>query len=185
MKNLLKNVSVASILTAIVGLVLLIMPTLTDKIIVNGIGLVLLVYGAFRIIRYMRSEATEAMIEHDLSIGLICAVSGLFMLVYSEVVISILPFLYGLFLIYGGARCIQTAFDVRRFHGSNWTMHLIIGIVFGIVGIIVIRNPFSTAVLLTRFIGLSLVVQGIYMFIANKKVNDLRRDYQYGSHTTV
>ncbi len=180
MKKLLKNVSVASVLVAIAGLILLIMPTLTNRIIVNGIGIVLLVYGVLRILHYMRRDAAEAMTEHDLSIGLICLVTGLFMLVYSDVVIGILPFLFGLFLIYGGARSIQTAFDIRRFHGTHWNFHLIVGILFAIVGIIAIRDPFSTAALLTRFIGLGLLLEGIYMFIANKKVNDLRSRFMSG-----
>ncbi len=180
MKDILKNVSVASILTALAGLVLLIMPTLTNQIIVYGLGIGILLYGLFRVFRYMKGEATSAMVEHDLSIGLICIVTGLFMLVYSSVVISILPFLFGLFLIYGGARSIQTAFDIRRFHGDHWGVHLIIGIAFAIVGIIAIRDPFSTAQVLTRFIGACLLVEGIYMFIANRKVIGLRAGYMSG-----
>lgn len=178
MKNLLKNVSVSSILIAIVGLVLLLMPSLTNKIIVYGIGIVLLVYGLCRILRYVTTkDAARALAGHDLSIGLILAVTGLFMLIYSSVVISILPFLFGLFLIYGGARSIQTAFDIRRFHGPHWVVHLVIGIVFAFAGIEAIRDPFSTAQLLTRFVGLSLLLLGIYMFLANRKVNELRAEY--------
>ena len=48
MKKLLNDVSVSSILIAIVGLVLLLMPSLTNKVIVYGIGIVLLVYGVSR-----------------------------------------------------------------------------------------------------------------------------------------
>ena len=179
MKKLLNNVSVSSILVALVGLVLLLMPSLTNKIIVYGIGIVLLIYGVGRILRYVTTrDAASAMANHDLSIGLICAVTGLFMLLYS-VVISILPFLFGLFLIFGGARSIQTAFDVRRFHGVHWVFHLVVGIIFAIAGIEAIRDPFSTASLLTRFVGLSLLLLGIYMFLSNRKVNELRSKYMY------
>ena len=180
MKKLLNNVSVSSILVALVGLVLLLMPSLTNKIIVYGIGIVLLIYGAGRILRYVTTrDAASAMANHDLSIGLICAVTGLFMLLYSSVVISILPFLFGLFLIFGGARSIQTAFDVRRFHGVHWVFHLVVGIIFAVAGIEAIRDPFSTASLLTRFVGLSLLLLGIYMFLSNRKVNELRSKYIY------
>ena len=180
MKKLLNNVSVSSILVALVGLVLLLMPSLTNKIIVYGIGIVLLIYGAGRILRYVTTrDAASAMANHDLSIGLICAVTGLFLLLYSSVVISILPFLFGLFLIFGGARSIQTAFDVRRFHGIHWVFHLVIGLVFAVAGIEAIRDPFSTASLLTRFVGLSLLLLGIYMFLSNRKVNELRSQYMY------
>ena len=130
--------------------------------------------------RYMKRDAPAAMTDHDLSVGLICCVTGLFMLMYSSVVISILPFLFGLFLIFGGARSIQTAFDVRRFHGTHWNYHLFIGIIFAVAGIEAIRNPFGTAQLLTRFVGAGLLLLGIYMFIANRKVNMLRAQFMSG-----
>ena len=177
MGDFFKDASVAGIVTALVGLVLLIMPNLTNKLIVTGLGIVLLVYGVFRIIRYVRREATEAMIDHDLSIGLICAVTGLFMLIYSNVVISILPFLFGLYLVFGGAISIQTAFDVRRFHGVHWNLHLITGIIFIVAGLAAIRNPFSTASMLTRFVGICLLVEGCYMFISSRKVKKLRTEF--------
>ncbi len=180
MKALLNDVSVSSILIALAGLVLLLMPSLTNTIIVIGIGTVLVIYGAGRIFRYIRRDATSAMVDHDLAIGLICVVSGIFMYLYSPVVIGILPFLFGLFVIFGGARSIQTAFDFRRFHGTHWNWHLYIGIVFVIVGIIAIRDPFATAALLTRFIGAALLVMGIYMFAANRKVSRLREKYMAG-----
>jgi len=117
------------------------------------------------------------MMDYDLSVGLVCAVMGLFMLLYSKVVIGILPFVFGLFLIFGGARSIQTAFDIKRFRGSNWSVHLIVGIAFVIVGVIAIRDPFSAAATLTRFVGLSMLVQGIYMFIAGRMVRELREQF--------
>ena len=178
MGKLLKEVSVASVLTSIVGLVLLILPNLTNKIIVYGIGIVLAVYGIGRIFRYIRHGAAEEMMEHDLSIGLVCFVSGLFMILYSGVVISVLPFLFGLFMIFGGARSVQNAFDVRRFHGRGWRLHLVAAIAFIIAGAEAIRNPFGTASMLTRFVGLSLLVLGIYTFIENRKVTELRRAFR-------
>ena len=179
MKKLTGNTTVSGILIAIVGLVLLLMPSLTNRIIVIGLAVALLLYGIYRIIRYATTrDAAAAMNGHDLAIGLICAVIGLLMLLYSSVVISILPFLFGLLLLYGAARSIQTAFDVRRFHGLYWALHLIIGIVFVIAGIAVIRDPFGTAQVLTRFVGICLLVLGIYQFVSNRKVSQLRTEYR-------
>jgi uncharacterized membrane protein HdeD (DUF308 family) len=178
MGEVLKEVSVSSILIAVVGLVLLIMPNLTNRIIVYGIGAVLVVYGIGRIFRYIRRSADYGVMEHDLSVGLVCVVSGLFMILYSAVVISVLPFLFGLALIFGGAMSVQTAFDVRRFHGARWTMHLVIGIAFVLAGVEAIRNPFGAASLLTRFVGLCFLLLGIYTYIENKKVTELRRAFR-------
>ena len=179
MKKLNGSVPISSILIAIVGLILLLMPSLTNKIIAFGIAVVLLLYGVYRIIRYVttRDAAAAAMNNHDLAIGMVCAAVGLFMFFNISFVIGILPFLFGLLLIYGGARSIQTAFDVKRFHGLYWVLHLIIGIVFVIAGIAAIRDPFSIAQVLTRFIGVCLLVLGIYLAFSNRKVDQLRAEY--------
>lgn len=177
MKKLLNDVSVSSILVALFGLILLLMPSLTNKLVVYGIGILLLVYGTCRIFRYMKRDAAAGMTDHDLFIGLVCVVTGLFMLLHSTVIIKILPFLFGLFLIFGAARSIQTAFDIRRFHGFHWGLHLLVGIFFAIAGIRAIRNPFGTAKVLTRFVGGILLILGIYLFLANRKVQDLRSKY--------
>jgi len=174
MKNAEDDFSWSGILTAVFGLVLLIMPTLTNKIIVYGIGVALLVCGAVRVVRYVRRDPSEAMMNRDLSAGLICVATGLFMLLYSGVVISILPFLFGLFLLFGGALSIQTSFDIKRFGGSRWKMHLVIGIVFVVLGATAIRNPFGAASALTRFVGACLLLEGVYMFVAGRRVRSLR-----------
>ncbi len=98
MKKLENGLSVGSIIMAVLGLILLIFPSITNKVIVFVIGIALIIYGAYRVIRYLRREITVAVTEHDISVGLICIVTGLFMLAYSRVVIGILPFLFGLSL---------------------------------------------------------------------------------------
>ena len=76
MRDVLKDASVSSILIAIVGLVLLLMPSLTNRIIVYGIGGVLAVYGIGRIFRYVRRSAAVGSMEHDLSAGIVDPVEG-------------------------------------------------------------------------------------------------------------
>ena len=180
MRKLLNDVSASSIMVAVFGLILLLMPSLANRLIVYGIGIALLVYGAVRVFRYRQRDPAYGMAGHDLFIGLVCVVSGLFMLLFSSIVISILPFILGVFLIFGAVRSIQTAFDVRRFHGLHWSIHLLFGIFFAVAGIQAIRNPFGTAKMLTRFAGAGLLLLGLYMFLANQKVNSLRSQYMSG-----
>ncbi len=178
MEKVLKDVSVSSVLTALLGLVLLLVPGLTNRIIVYGLGAVLVVYGIGRILRYVRRDDYLGMVEHDLGIGLACMIIGLFMIFYCNAVISILPFVFGLALLLGGASMIQSAFDIRRFHGNRWAVSLAAGILFLIAGMEMIRNPFSTASALTRFAGFCFLVMGIYAFIENRKVTQLRREFR-------
>lgn len=178
MKKFGNGLSVGALITAVLGLILLIFPTLTNKVLVYGIGIVLIGYGAYRIVRYLRHNAADVLIEHDLAYGLISAVTGIFMLTYSNVVISILPFLFGLYLIFGGVESIQAAVDVHRFGGARWAAHLILGLAFIIVGVVALRDPFDTAAALTRFIGAFMLAEGIYMCFAGIMVEKLRRAFR-------
>ena len=180
MKWMVNDLTTGSLITSVLGLVLLIFPKLTNKLIVLGIGLVLLCYGIYRIVRYM-TAGLRAFSEYDLSYGLIAAAGGVIMLIYSAVVISILPFLFGLLLIVGGAVSVQTAFDMKRFGRENWIMHLIFGIAFLIVGAVSIRNPFKAAEVLTRFVGGSLLVEGLYLTSVSVSKDEMRRSGAYRS----
>ena len=60
MKKLENGLSVGSIIMAVLGLILLIFPSITNKVIVFVIGIALIIYGAYRVIRYLRREITVA-----------------------------------------------------------------------------------------------------------------------------
>ena len=173
MKKLENGLSVGSIIMAVLGLILLIFPSITNKVIVFVIGIALIIYGAYRVIRYLRREITVAVTEHDVSVGLICIVTGLFMLAYSRVVIGILPFLFGLSLIFGGS-----SFDMKRFGSMRWMYNLLTGIAFAVVGVVALKNPFASAAVLTRFVGAMMLVEGIYMCAAGMTIERLRKAFR-------
>lgn len=177
MKKFENGLSVGAIIMAVLGIILLIFPTLTNKVIVMGIGTALIVYGIYRVIRYLRREVTVAVTQQDIFVGLISVVTGIFMLTYSKVVISILPFLFGLILIFGGAMSVQSAFDMKRFGSLRWSYNLFVGIAFAVVGVIALKDPFASAALLTRFVGAGLLIEGIYMAAAGVTIEKLRKDF--------
>ncbi len=177
MKKLEKNIPVSGLITAIAGLIMVVMPNLTNLILVRGIGIALLINGIIRVVHYMRGKSMAAMMDNEMSIGLMSLVAGIILLAYPDLVISILPFLFGLYLIFGGTISIQNALDVYRFRKSSmWIFHLIVGIALIILGIVVISQPFSAAAVMTRFVGICILAEGIYMFIASLRVGKLRKE---------
>lgn len=178
MKKLENGLSVGAILMAVLGLVLLIFPSITSKVIVFAIGIVLMGYGIYRIVRYLRRDVILAASERDLSVGLICIVFGLFMLIYWKVIVGILPFMFGLVLIFGGAMSIQSSFDMKRFGRLKWTYHLIVGIAFAVVGVIALKNPFASAMVLFRFVGAGMLIEGFYMCAADLALGKLRKAFR-------
>ena len=154
-----------AILTAVFGLILLIFPSLSGTILCYGISAGLLVYGIFRLLAYFRHQPQSALQQHDFSAGIMLVAVALFILLKPELIISLLPVLLGLLLVMGGARETQIAVDLYRLQEARWYVPLVAAVVQVILGLVILWNPFATAMVLMQFIGASVLVESISQII--------------------
>ena len=75
---------------------------------------------------------------------------------------ALLPVLFGLLLVVGAMSEVQTAFDMKRMEDGRWYFSLIAAVVLAVLGLVILANPFSTALVLMRFTGAALVVETGY-----------------------
>ena len=142
------------------GLVLLIWPDLSTKLICFALGGILAVMGLVRIVLYFIRDGYLGMLRQDLTIGLLALGAGGFLLFWPQMVASFLPVLFGLLLLVAGADRLQAGLDLRRMGSRYWAGTVAAALVTLILGAVVLANPFDTALLLIRFIGVSLLVVG-------------------------
>lgn len=162
-----------AILTAVFGLILLIWPTLSSTILCYALSAGVLVYGVYRLIAYFRHKPQSAMQRHDFSSGIILVVLALIILIKPELVISVLPVLLGLLLVMGAARETQIAIDLSRMEQARWYLPLIAAVVQAILGVMILWNPFATAMVLMQFIGISLLVESVSQIVFTAVVSRL------------
>ena len=165
----------------LLGLVLLIWPSLSGRLICYAIAAVLAVYGVYRIVCYFTRDIVLTMLRRDLAAGLAALVGALFLILRPELLISLLPVLFGLALLVGAISELQAAFDLRRMEDDRWYYPLIAAAVQGVLGAVILANPFGTAMVLMRFIGASLVVEGICELVFSLLVRRRRASY-FPSH---
>jgi uncharacterized membrane protein HdeD (DUF308 family) len=177
MKKILTSLALSSAAAAIIGVVLLIWPSVSNTVICYVIAVAFIAYGIFRTACYFTRGSVETMLARDLAAGLISVAVGVFCLLKPSVVISILPVLFGLALIAGAMGAVQTAFDLRRMEDGHWALSLIAALVFLILGILILVDPFSSAMVLTRFIGAALIIEGVCGLISAVKTAKLRDEY--------
>lgn len=166
MKKILTDYMCSALLAAILGLVLLIWPSLSNTILCYGIAGAFIVYGLFRIVCYFSVGALDTILRRDLAAGLIAIAIGIFFLAKPQIIVSILPVLFALALIAGAMGSIQTAFDMKRMKTHGWFASLIAAVVFIALGLVILLHSFSAAMVMTRFIGISLLIEGLYGFIS-------------------
>lgn len=150
-----------AVLTAVFGLVLLIWPTLSSAVLCYALSAGVLLYGLFRIVSYFRSKPQNALQGRDFASGLMLVALALLIFLKTEMVVSLLPMLLGLLLLFGAARETQIAVDLFRLRESRWYLPLIAALIQGILGLLILLNPFSTAMLLMQFIGASVLVESV------------------------
>ena len=150
-----------AILTAVLGLVLLIWPSFSGSLICYGISAVVMIYGIYRIIDYFYHAPQDTMRKNGFATGIVLVAVALLMLINPDLILSLLPMLLGLLLVMGAAREIQIAVDLHRMGTKRWVSPLVAGVLQAILGVLILWDPFTTAIVMMRFIGAAVLIESI------------------------
>lgn len=164
MKERLKNMTVSfvflSILYLLLGIVLLVWPTLVMDIISYAFGAILLLYGLFAIIGFYRSEDRRGGAFLGLFLGIVAAAVGAIMVLYPPLIQSIIPVILGLYIAIDGLLSVKRTLELHRMDYARWNVNLILSLVSAGLGIFIVFHPLLTQASLFRVIGVVLIYAG-------------------------
>ena len=110
---------------------------------------------------------------------------GAFLIIRSDIVMRILPIVFGLFVIFDSLGRIQNALELRRCEYPSWKGFLLLAVLSIALGVIMIVDPFGTMETLVMAIGVILIVEGslnllsaLYTVIAVKRFLKLHPETQ-------
>lgn len=156
----------ASIVLMIFGIILMVKPEESLLFACKVIGWGLIASGLIAlivlVIRALKAETPipAGLIALSAGKGVVALVCGILLLVNTETVVSILPFLFGVLILLNGLTNVIYALLSRR-DAPRWLFPLVGGALACVFGILVMLNPFSAAATLVFFMGLSMVVDGL------------------------
>ena len=164
MKERLKNMTVSfvflSILYLLLGMVLLVWPTLVMDIISYAFGAILLLYGLFAIVGFYRSEDRRGGAFLGLFLGIVAAAVGAIMVLYPPLIQSIIPVILGLYIAIDGLLSVKRTLELHRMDYARWNVNLILSLVSAGLGIFIVFHPLLTQASLFRVIGVVLIYAG-------------------------
>lgn len=143
------------------GIVALVIPETMEKALGYLIGIVLIVGGAVSMISYLLRDAHQNYYHNDFLHGLIGIAVGIIVLNKVEFIISLIPFLLGLLILVSGCSKLQDVIDMKRMEYGNWAAMLALAALNVGLGALLVCNPFQSAILLFRLLGLGLVFSGL------------------------
>ena len=163
--KMLKELKWEAILTGVLyillGIVALVVPETMQKTLGYLIGIVLIVAGLISIMCYLLRDAKENYYHNEFVFGLVGMVLGAAVLYKVEVIISLIPFILGILVLFSGCSKLQDAIDLKRLGYSSWAGMLVMAAINIILGIVLICNPFQAAIVLFRVLGVGLIISGV------------------------
>ena len=184
-KKLKWNLVLMSILYLGLGIFLLLVPGTALNIVCYALGGVVLACAAVQLIRYFAVERGVFQSQLTLISGLVCLGLGAFLIIRSDIVMRILPIVFGLFVIFDSLGRIQNALELRRCKYPSWKGFLLLAVLSIVLGVIMIVDPFGTMETLVMAIGIILIVEGsinllsaLYTVLAVRRFTKLHPETQ-------
>ena len=144
----------------LIGLLLLTQPASFLQWICLAFGVVILLTGIVNVVRYFRISGTGFRAPFLLTGGVVAIAVGLFLLISPKTVVSILPVVFGLFILLDGCIRIGNSVELAKAHGQKWWLLLLLGLFSVLLGILLIFHPFDALVGVVMLSGILLVVEG-------------------------
>lgn len=152
-----------ALITIITGIVLLLVPELSGKVLGIIVGIIFLIEGINSIYKYFHREGAK-LYNLNLVFGVIYAVLGVVIILVPSSVVEFITICLGIYMIVNGASKVNYALWLKRGNEDSWLITLATGILVAIVGILVIFNPFASLTL-TKLAGAFLIITGILDFM--------------------
>lgn len=168
------NMIVAAIGCIALGVILLAFPDTFLRIACYVIGALLIAYGAVGILGCVREHMLHV---PTVLISVVAAGVGIFIIAQPKIVSSILPIIFGLILILDAILNIRHAIGLHRFGDPSGKIVLILGVITLIFGLVILFNPYSTAKMTFRLIGIAMLYNGISDFLILFRMNRAARTY--------
>ncbi|MCI8440635.1 MAG: hypothetical protein HFF73_14210 [Oscillospiraceae bacterium] len=143
-----------------VGIILISHPGVTGIIICRTAGGLALLLGGFRVFTALRARGADWFFQLDLIVGVLLLAFGIFALAQPKVVLSVLPVVLGVYLVTECVGKIQRALLLKKGGYPRWWTALSLGPLTGLLGVLLIVNPFQAVETSLMLLGISLVVNG-------------------------
>ena len=172
------NVSlIKSIIFVIVGLFLFIKPDTTISLISYTFWAVLLLMGLINGYKYFSSDNKLNMFSFDLAYGVLLVIAGLFLIIDTSIFAKVINIILGIWIIVNSITKFQYGIVLKKVKNSDWGYTIFVSLLSFFWGVLLLVNPFESALTITQIIGIFIIVYAVLdiidNFVIRKNINDI------------
>ncbi len=176
LKGLKANYTISAGLCTLLGLVLLIWPGTTMRIVCTLLGSMLLIYGLAQVVLYLINKERTMLSQGMMVFGIVLSVIGIWILTSPEMIIMAVPVIVGVLIVIHGVHNVVQAIALKKDGYDRWWLAFLFGALTVVLGGILVYNPFEVAETVVRFIGIFLIYDGVSDIWILSRVFKVKRD---------
>lgn len=177
-----KSSIISSIALIAFGILLILQSEATIITISYVIGGLLIALGVIAGISFFKNIKDRSKNDLDIVYGIVCIILGVLVIQNPEAIASIIPFVLGLVIIINSATKLQYSFELYKEKNKLWLSTLVLSVVMIVCGVVLIFNPFKGAVLLTRIVGIFILIYSVLdlisTFVISKTFNKIHNQIE-------
>lgn len=160
---------IESLVTVILGIILVAWPNESVKVITCVVGAFLIIKGAFQVINYFIVKGQNDFFNNGLLAGVISLLLGAALFLIGEEIVNIFRIVIGIWMVYEGLVRINTSIKLHAANIPAWKYVLILALIVLLLGIFVTFYSGAAAVLVGWMMILAGIISivGDVMFIQN------------------
>ena len=166
-----KSSIISSLVLIALGVLLIVQSEATIITISYVIGGILIALGVLAILKFFKNIKDDERTDLDIVYGIVCITLGIIIIQNPEAIASIIPFILGFIIIVNSATKLQYSFQLKKEKNKLWISTLLLSLIMAICGSILIFNPFEGAVLLTRVLGIFILIYSVLDIISTFVIN--------------
>lgn len=150
---------ISSVIFILLGIILVAHPETSLTIMSYAICILLVGNGVYQLL--MGYHSVSLALLDGFSGGLLSIILGILILMKPVALAVIIPIAIGLWFIISSSYKLRIAIILRSTNESIWTLLFVMALLMMICGIILIFNPLSALVAITRMIGILMIIYSI------------------------
>ena len=170
--------AIAGVLGIILGIAVFFFPLQSYVVLSILFGVLMLVVGSAKLIAASTSDNFFMMKSYVIIGGVLDVVLGIFLCVYPEITLVLLPIMMGFWMLYNSFILIGLAGELDTFgiRGTGWLTGG--GILLLALSIIVLVNPFGAGIATVVVLaGVGLIFFGFILCVLGMKLKDIHRNF--------
>ena len=152
---------IMSLVFCLLGMGCILHADIGTKLLGTILGIALIIFGIVKIVGYFSKDLFRLAFQYDLEFGSILAILGIAVLVHPIHAVNLIVIAMGVLILADAFFKARIAKDSRDFGISDWWFILGSAVVTGLLGLLLMFRPGSSAEVLITLLGVALVAEGI------------------------